>query len=254
MRTLSRVLLMLGKVPHTAWEKRVLLMKAQTSPALQEKGVRVSTWGPQSRCSPPGPSKSTCTNSRLQGPEHTAEPHFQSIPVSALHTVKGPERRDTGNWGMGEHGAWCAHISLQQSCREGSVPASVQPPGASSPPLLLPLLCPAVLGSAPLNNGSFLAQPPSAGVSTLPRVPSGTSQPAHSQEESRDQQDTGPEHPAPAAHPPALLLVHAAPTVPAAAAAAKAASHQGHEDDEEEPDGHADQETQFVEQQLGEEE
>lgn len=45
MRTLSRVLLTLGKAPHMAWEKRVLLMKAQTSPALQGKGGRVSAWG-----------------------------------------------------------------------------------------------------------------------------------------------------------------------------------------------------------------
>lgn len=41
MWTLSRVWLTLGKVPRIAWEKRVLLMKAQMSPALQGKGSRV---------------------------------------------------------------------------------------------------------------------------------------------------------------------------------------------------------------------
>lgn len=102
-----------------------------------------------------------------------------------------------------------------------------------------------------MNNGSFLARPPSAGISSHPWVPSGASRPAHSQEESGEQQHRGPERPAPAARPPALLLVHAAPAVPAAAAAAEAASHQRHEEDEEDSNGRADQETQFVEQQLG---
>lgn len=102
-----------------------------------------------------------------------------------------------------------------------------------------------------VNNGSFLPRPQSAGISSHPWVPSGASRPAHSQEESGEHQDRGPERPAPAAHPPALLLVHAAPAVPAAAAAAEAASHQRHEDDEQDSNGHADEETQLVEQQLG---
>lgn len=42
MWMLSRVLFTLGKVFFTAWEKRVLLMRAQTPPALQGKGGKVS--------------------------------------------------------------------------------------------------------------------------------------------------------------------------------------------------------------------
>lgn len=85
MWTLSRVLFTLGKVLFTAWEKRVLLMKAQTPPALQGKGGRVSMWGAQSQCSPPVPSKSTHTDPSLQGLEHASEPCIQCIPASALH-------------------------------------------------------------------------------------------------------------------------------------------------------------------------
>lgn len=84
-------------------------------------------------------------------------------------------------------------------------------------------------------------------------TPPPPSQPSHSQQEGREQQHGAVERPAPARHPPALLLVHAAPAEPAAAAAAEAASHQRHQDDEEEPDGRAHQEAQLVEQQLGEE-
>lgn len=89
------MLFTLGKVFFTAWEKRLLLMKAQTPPALQGKDGRVSTWGAQSQCSPQVPSQSTHADPSLQGLEHTSDPCFQSIPQ--VPCTKGPERRDTGN-------------------------------------------------------------------------------------------------------------------------------------------------------------
>lgn len=170
MWALSTVLLTLGKVPCTAWEKRVLLMKAQTSPALQRKGGRVSTQRAQSQYSLPGPSKSPSTDPRLQGPEYNSEPCFQSIQTSALRTAKGPDRRDMENSSTREPGA--PVFPCREAVGKGLRCVKAQPPGASSPLLLLPLLCPVLLGSAPVNNGSFLAQPPSTGLSTLPRVPS----------------------------------------------------------------------------------
>lgn len=131
MWALSTVLLTLGKVPCTAWEKRVLLMKAQTSPALQGKGGRVSTQRAQSQYSLPGPSKSPSTDPRLQGPEYNSEPCFQTIQTSALRTAKGARQKGHGK--LKYKRAWCTRISLQGSCWKGSAPCQGTAPWGQLP-------------------------------------------------------------------------------------------------------------------------
>lgn len=142
MPRLSTVVLMLGKVPLTAWESRVLLMKAHTSPALQGKGVGSGGGGAPSSCPPLQIrvllSIPALTTSKKPDPEGRAPAPAPSVAGKLRH--RSPMARLSG--------------------RE-RVEKRARPRRTSSPRPPLPLfLCPAVPGAAPANNGSFLARPP----------------------------------------------------------------------------------------------